>query len=1130
VSRLGSRGPISAEDDATAPYIYLFVDLRPAAEGASAVERPAKGAAERVIREHHGEPYDTQWGRVAEFRSIEEALAAALAIRRNLSGQLLANVNELAAFGIGMGARGGPEPLTPEPAIKDAVQLARQARPSEILVAGALIPMIKGALGEIAFVPHDPVPVGHRPSAIDVVSLVERQEAPDPLGGALTGGAERHVGQSSDRQSLPLGGFLGALSPTALVGRDWEVSRLVRAVDDVLKGAGRVVMVEGEEGVGKTRLGQELTRLALAQEFLVAAGQCREGIDAPLSVPFHPFIATFSMLQRVPSLNDLFTNQVRKRWLYLSLLLPNRDTSDPPSSSPSELQSRMLWAVSGFVQAVSALRPLLLMIDDLQWADRPTLDLIEHLARQTKGDRVLIFCARRLAESDQNPYLERWARQLSREDLSETLRPQRLSTTEIAQIITHELGTAKVPEKLITLVVERTEGNPSYAQEMVRTLRERGQILRLNGGNWTILEQENITIPPNIGSAVLDRLSRLDSDDQNVLYTASVLGPTFSFFALRHASDAPADEIDRALARAVEARLVQVVDDEYRFDPILHQQVIEEHLKSLRQHRWRELHRAAGEALIRLAEEGQPTPAAEIAQHFIKARCTEEALDYVIRAGDEAEAVFAHEVARDNYQLALDLSRQLTDRRREMRVLEKLAVVLATITEYRLAIDSLEAALRLAESSTDDDTIDRILARIGRIEERRRNPAQIIPRLEARLQVYQPAQPSAGRARLLQALAELYADSNDERALETATQASALARQVGLTDTLVEAETRRGLSLMYLGRWPEAKKVFEDSLALVEELPDQDASANTLREIGFASYAQGDLTMGMRFLRRALDIAARLSDPVSVALLRAHISRAAFFRGDWRAARDYAEQAITIFEQVPKFRSAAFCMVRLGILDLLEGRIDDGISRLERASTVGRELADIPGDELANSFLAEYELTQGQYHTALDRLLPVMQRYAQPDYNSMPLWPFVAWAYLSLGKMEFADDYSRRAYEEGHGRNRVFILLGAGRVRGMVLRAQGKYEEALGLLLECQQCAASLPAPYYRMLLLREIGLVYAAQGNAEGARAALLSARRIGRELGDRLHENWIERDQAELGLGSHSEDPGSPTARGPS
>jgi serine/threonine-protein kinase len=286
--------------------------------------------------------------------------------------------------------------------------------------------------------------------------------------GGQTGYADDGAGVA-DFDRLPTGGFLGAAPVTTLVGRQEELERILFTADVVESGTGRLVAISGEAGVGKTRLAQEVSMRLHERGFLVATGRCYQRSRGEF---LYPFVDILARLQAgAPA-------EVRARGLELTQVLHG-------GRAPDEDLAQLARAITGFFIAVAERQPsengwpgLAILVDDLQWADAASIDLLQELARRTRGHRILLLVTFRDTEAGREEPLGRALRELSREGLVERVPLTRLSLDATAALVAQTMGGVSQPEEFAEYVYRRTRGNPYFVERMLTALAGRYRLLR----------------------------------------------------------------------------------------------------------------------------------------------------------------------------------------------------------------------------------------------------------------------------------------------------------------------------------------------------------------------------------------------------------------------------------------------------------------------------------------------------------------------------------------------------------------------------------------------------------------------------------------------------------------------------
>ena len=447
--------------------------------------------------------------------------------------------------------------------------------------------------------------------------------------------------------SWPSGGYLGALPPGPLVARDVELQQILSGVDATASGFGRLVLLAGEPGIGKTRLAQEVALAARDRRFLVATGRCYEPEQ---TVAYYPFLeALSSAYQAAPAALRAVLPQ---RWPEVLRLLPDQQMAvgvtaqTPDAIPPAGLadQQRLLWAVTGFVRALAEQHPVALLLDDLHWADSASRALLMHLARHTRASRVLLLGTYRDVEITRQHPLGAVLRELGREQLIEQVDIGALSPAGTAALVATVLGAGAVPADIASILHQRAEGNPLFTHQLLRTLMERGDIYRNNGG-WQRRAVAELRVPVSVRTVIGERVARLATPTQQTLGEASVLGQTFSFGDLAAMRTRDEAELEAALEEATTAGLVRETgDDGYAFQHVLIQEALYEEMPARRKQR---LHGLIGEALEQLPERARERRVAELAYHYLHSHTHAKALGYLVRAAEHAHAAsaFKEEVA-----------------------------------------------------------------------------------------------------------------------------------------------------------------------------------------------------------------------------------------------------------------------------------------------------------------------------------------------------------------------------------------------------------------------------------------------------------------------------------------------------
>jgi predicted ATPase/class 3 adenylate cyclase len=432
------------------------------------------------------------------------------------------------------------------------------------------------------------------------------------------------------------------------VGRDAELAQLDTALDAALGGQGRLVLVAGEPGIGKTRLAQELGSRARERGGRLLWGRCYEGDGAPA---YWPWVQVLRAYAAERGASDLAA-ELGKGASVVAQLLPEvadalGDPPAPPVLEPELARFRLFDAVSAFLRGASRAAALVVVVDDLHWADQSSLLLLQFLTRELGAARVLLIGTYRDVEVTRRHPLSDTLAELVREPVTTRLVLGGLGQTEVARCI-FDVSRAEPAADLVAAVHDRTEGNPFFITEVVRMLAAEG---RLD-------DHQRLTaaIPDGIQQVIGRRLNRFSDATNELLAVASVQGRDFDLDVLCHVAGVSAGEALGSIEDAVDAHLVAATGRQPSRHRFVHALVRETVYEELPIGRRRSLHHQTGEALVALRASDLDAHLAELAHHFFQAALPGQAapaVEYCTRAADRAFAVLAYHEAIGHYQRAL---------------------------------------------------------------------------------------------------------------------------------------------------------------------------------------------------------------------------------------------------------------------------------------------------------------------------------------------------------------------------------------------------------------------------------------------------------------------------------------------
>jgi class 3 adenylate cyclase len=628
----------------------------------------------------------------------------------------------------------------------------------------------------------------------------------------------------------------------AYCGRAAQLRKLWQRLDDALAGSPGSVLLAGEPGIGKTRTAAELARRAGDEGAVVLYGRCDEDLGAPYR-PFVEVLSAYLRGARSPRLGRLARE--------LGRLVPElpelvHGTPPPLASDPRTEEYRLFEAVAAWLVDASRDSGLVLVLDDLHWADTPTLSLLLHVLRAVSVGqaRLLVVGTYRDTDVAQSSKLTQLLADVHRLPGSSRITLEGLEETEVVELLTVAAGHGLDPEQhaLAVRVCQEGDGNPFFVAELLRHLVET-DAMRQVAGRWHVDPQ--VDVPVSIREVVMRRVSSLPIGTQDVLTTASVLGRDFDLDLLLGLHPDPEVVLDR-IDDAIRARLVEETGaGHYRFTHSLVRTTLYEALSMTRRTR---LHARAASVLVEL----HPDDVVALAHHGTAAGDADHAAAWEIAAAEQALASRALAEAEQRFTSALSLVSRDDQPATAARALCGLGEAQRDQGDQRFR-ETLADAAGLADTAGEVDLIVRAALADDRGTTLVSAPdAGRVARLERALQLVDRG-PSVARARLLTRLVgEVTFAGDPSRRRRLTIEAEAMARQLDDRDAVAHVMVRTGMAAHMISDWRTSLARARQSVALANEVADPALRVTALSWLTSSLVVAGEL-------REAEDTSAQMA-------------------------------------------------------------------------------------------------------------------------------------------------------------------------------------------------------------------------------------------------------------------------------
>ncbi|MGD2165395.1 MAG: tetratricopeptide repeat protein, partial [Anaerolineae bacterium] len=757
------------------------------------------------------------------------------------------------------------------------------------------------------------------------------------------------------------------VAPSVFVARERELGRLDCFLARALAGHGSLAFVTGGPGQGKTALLQAFTRRAMDRHprLLVAWGNC--GAYVGVGDSYLPFRDVMAMLtgdvESRWAAGSMSRDHARRLWDSVPLVteavltqgssligtllpgdallaraatvLPHRIESlkrlkalaTRDRDSPVELEQRFLFEqVIGVLRAVAAQHPLVLVLDDLQWADKASVGLLFHLGRRLAGSRILIACASRAQEvnlgRDGKPHpLEIALQEFKRTYGDVRIDLDRTDRKEGRRFVDALLDTEPnlLGEEFRVALFRRTEGHPLFTIELLRAMQERGDLVRAGGADGPWIEGATLRweeLPARVEAVIEQRIRLLDPESKDILRVASVEGAVFTAQVVALVTEMPQRPLLTKLARVLEHRHQLVMEQEeahsdprriarYRFGHIL----IQDHIyRSLGHGERRMLHGHVAAALEDIYAGDEDQIAVQLAHHYQRSGDGERAFRYLTLAAENAARTYAVDEAILHYSRAVEIAKTLScDDASLMRVHRGRGLAHETRGDFPSARADHERVLSLARASGDRQREWRALLDLGK----------------------------------------LWASRDYDQTRLHVQEALKLARQMGEPEILARSLNRMGNWHVNAEDPLVARKYHDEAREIVERSGDRRGLAITLDLLGIASLLAGDLVSSVSYYDQSIDLFRNLGDRQGLAsslVGRGHAGGPAHAAlavlsptGPDNARRDL-EEALQIAQDTGNPADEAWVCWSLGLLYVVQGQLAHALEAAGRGLNIASDI------------------------------------------------------------------------------------------------------------------------------------------------------------------------------------------------
>lgn len=828
-------------------------------------------------------------------------------------------------------------------------------------------------------------------------------------------------------------GLKGLKAP--LVGREAEFEQLKEAALRLAdRKQGCLALVTGEAGIGKTRLTAELKAYVNQTSLKVLEGQSltyrrsvsywiflgvlRDLFDISIETPGHLAHQQVASITR-----KLVGDQAEEILPYIEHLLG----LEPVHSSglqrlthldASQLRQQIFIAVRDLLVAKARNNPLILILDDLHWADEASLDLLAFLVEAVRREPLMVYA---ITRPFQNGPLEEIADQARKwpPDWFVEIPLKSLSPEQSDRLLNELLAIPDLPKDLRLQILQRASGIPFYLEEILRMLIDE-QVIQQVEGNWRLVPGVRIGslgVPDNLQELILARFDRLNSSQRKILQSASVIGREFSLPLLEEILPAgEAAELRPRLSQLVEKAFLlppaESQESDYLFRHVLTSDAVYSTL--LRKDR-NELHRQVGEAIERVYANRLENQVEVLASHFLRSKRLDRALHYLILAGQRAARDYANQQAKQHYQEALKLLPRVSHTTDQaVKVHDGLGDVMVFTGEYGEAREQYEFAFDLLVKTGDaySPEASALQRKIGTTFERQ--------------------------------------GEFDQALLHLAEAASILDRDpTPLPEDRASILNDMGWIHFLRGSFEDAQGFLSSAIQLVVSSRKYEVVASIYNRLGAVSYQQRNYGQAAENVRRSLELRETIGDMAGVARLYNNLGLLSLIQGNLSEAEANFRQCMERLERIGDAEGITLSYINLGLVQLDRGDLSGAEQNLLLGSASAEQIGHRFYYGLAMMYLGRLRSAQGQAEEseriledclkifnelgAQDHIIDTLYYLGENSFVRSELADAAQWARQAA---RLLDDLDKEAKAISVQRGRIL------RLKGAIARKKGEIKKA----------------------------------------------------------------------------------------
>ncbi len=896
----------------------------------------------------------------------------------------------------------------------------------------------------------------------------------------------------------------GLTIPTEeIVGRDEETNKVKGFIDPIFTGGGGAVCISGEIGVGKTRLVREIVSDPDFQDVQFLHSNLSATTK---SIPYYPFreiIRTVINKQGTESIKAI----PRAYQIELVKIVP--ELSDKAKETDEHIymvdKFRLFESVRKFLALLASKQPLYVVLDNINWADQSSLDLLYYLVRTLRKNPIFFFLVYRIEEADDSIF-QNMLHLMVREKLYEEIILEPLRTSDVARMLSLIIDAAP-PFELTDYIFNESGGNPFFIEELMKSL-EINDALVWDKGRCVFNKNKRVAIPNSIEGVVERKLTILGGEACGLLRYAAVIGRDFDFAFLKDVTGMNEGHLFDLMDDILRMRLLKESGGEqYCFAEEIIREVIYNRIGGIK---LKHYHQAVGERLLSFYKDRIKEISEELAHHFYLGKDRKRAIEYSMIAADQAKDAYANRDAIRFYTWAIECLKDKAIADKELKEIECLrnrAGVLNLIGENVKAVADLERAISKAKEVGKKKEEADCLTNLCKFYLDIACYRKILKRADIALRIYQELDDKKGEANSLNDFGIAYDNLSEyQKALKFYKRSLKIREEIG--DPKGKSSSYNNIGVLHhnLGEYSKALDFYKRSLKIDEENGYRIGEGMTLNNIGVAYSDLGENSRALEFHQHALEIREEIGDRKGEAVTLINIGLIYDNLGEYSRALEYHQRSLEIAREIGDPKTEATILDNVGNIHEHLGEYNKALKSYHRSLRIKEEIGDRKGEAEILKNISDTLVETKDFSTAEEYCRKAYAIAQQIESKSL-----LANVFLGITSLYLVNDNLTDAEKL---LNRILSLadeLNSKRIKAEALsflgrlhtkekkwdRAKSSFGESISILKQIKARFELARVYYYQ-------GLMFQGSGDRVNAKECLTMAMRTFKKLGAK---GWIKK-----------------------